>query len=310
MAKTEMELIKEIVESIRIPKSQNNHPTDYVMWRQEGRHSRHWGANTACFGGVDVGDILTTHRFECRSFEKNRMLPQKVYLGTMSALRKVGLIAPGMHYWVGSKHARFLVPTGFDYDRHTVFAALSLYRHCDAQPYTMYLAWRLYQALQEFNTPYLQCLHYALGQLGYCGHTFISMATYEGATGPLNPGFGWALAFFGSLSYEARASLIPVNVTTTMFCNLATVANPVTQRENRYGHPNPTVGQPAKHGIGDPAWRVESAPGILHPQLSPLYTNPQDFRDPESFARLVEGVCVRGNLPIRAPRWVRPKVRL
>ena len=124
----------------------------------------------------------------------------------MRELRQCGLVSPGMRYWIKSRHARFAVPLK-DYDRHSIFTALSLYRHCDAQPNIMCLAWRLYDRLWEYQIPYLQCLHYALGTLGYTGHTFISMGSYDGAMGAQNPAAGWAMAYFGTLSFEERAVL-------------------------------------------------------------------------------------------------------
>jgi hypothetical protein len=308
MAKTVIELIEKIVTGIRIPRSQTDRVDDYVMWKQdEGLHPRDWGTNHACFGGSMNIEALTKHRFECRSFERRRMLPQKVYLGTMCELREVGLIPAGMRYWVQDKYARFMLPTN-TYDRHTVFTALSLYRHCDCHRQTMFRAWRLFERLQDYKIPYLQCLHYALGQLGYAGHTFISMAQYEGASGPLNPAFGWAMAYFGTLSFEERGKLEPDNVTTSMFSKLAALANPTYQKAYMYGERNPTVDMPSNDGIGEPAWALEKPITILHPQFSPLYTNPRDFREPDAFSKLMEGIAIRRNLDrSKKPSWAKPR---
>ena len=88
MPKTVMEPIEKIVESVRIPRSQTDRLDDYVMWKQdEGDHPRNWGDNYACYGGSMDNDALTKHRFECRSYFRRRMLPQKVYLVTMCELR-------------------------------------------------------------------------------------------------------------------------------------------------------------------------------------------------------------------------------
>ena len=303
-----MDALGKVVESITIPKGHPNRSDDLIMWRQDqGPHPRCWGSNTACFYGSMLNDTLTQHRFECRDFVRGRHLPQKVYLGTMRELRQVGLIPPGMRYWIQNKYARFELPPGV-YDRHTVFTALSLYRHIDAQQSTMVLAWRLFQRLQDYKIPYLQCLHYALGQLGYCGHTFISMALYEGAAGPLNPAFGWAMAYFGTLNFEDRAALAPKNVTTSMFTRLAAVANPVLGPRYMYGRDNPGFGQPTGNGFGAPELSVSTTIEILHPQLTPLYTNPKHYRDPQAFAGLVEKLCQPPN-PEKRSDWVKPNWR-
>jgi len=295
----------EIAKRISIPRGQPDRPDDYVMWRQlDGPVPRDWGSNHACFGGSMHNGALTTHRFECRSFKKGRHLPSKVYLGTMRELRQVGLIPPGMRYWMKGRHARFEVP-GDTYDRHTVFTALSIFRHCDCQRSTMMLAWRLFQKFKDYKIPYLQCLHYALGQLGYCGHTFISMAQYDGATGPLNPAYGWAMAYFGTLSFEDRAELQPVNTTTSMFAKLAGVANPALAPASIYGSRNPNAGRLNESGIGTPSLAVNRPIDILHPQLSPLYTNPRDYRDPKAFTSLVESLCQRPKDGRRAA-WAKP----
>lgn len=302
-----MDTLGKIVESITIPNAHGNRNDDYVMWRQLGSKPRDWGSNTACFGGSMANDALTQNGFECRDLNRGRHLPQKAYLGTMRELRQVGLVPPGMRYWIQNRYARFELP-GDTYDRHTVFSALSLYRHCDAQPNTMILAWRLFQSLRDYKIPYLQCLHYALGQLGYCGHTFISMAQYEGASGPLNPAYGWALAYFGSLSFEDRAALTPKNVTTSMFTKLASVANPASQPLNMYGSPNPQAYTPAEDGVGTPALSVRTPTEILHPQLTPLYTNPERYQDPKAFAVLVESLCQRAEGANRKrAAWAKPK---
>ncbi len=302
-----MDAIGKIAESITIPRGQAAHAGDHVMWRQFGPRPRDWGSNTSCFGGSMTNDALTKHRFECRDLKKGRHLPQKAYLGTMRELRQVGLISPGMRYWIQNNYARFDLPAD-TYDRHTVFAALSLYRHCDAQPHTMFLAWRLFQRLQDYKIPYLQCLHYALGQLGYCGHTFISMAQYEGASGPLNPAYGWAMAYFGALSFEDRAVLTPESVTTSMFTKLASVANPASQPLNMYGSPNPNANALAEDGVGVPALSVNKPVEILHPQFTPLYTNPEQYRDPKAFAALVKSLCQRAAVaPRKRASWAKPK---
>jgi len=300
-----MDALGKIVESITIPNTHGNRNDDYVMWRQLGPKPRDWGSNTACFGGSMANDTLTQNGFECRDLKRGRHLPQKAYLGTMRELRQAGLVPPGMRYWIQNKHARFEVP-GDTYDRHTVFSALSLYRHCDAQPNTMILAWRLFQSLRDYKIPYLQCLHYALGQLGYCGHTFISMAQYEGASGPLNPAYGWAMAYFGTLSFQDRALLQPDNVTTSMFTKLASIANPASAPALMYGRPNPVADTAAESGVGTPALAVGSPVVILHPQLTPLYTNPEKYLDPKAFAELVESLCKRPENGARA-KWAKPK---
>jgi hypothetical protein len=308
MPKTVMEPIEKIVESIRIPRSQTDRLDDYVMWKQDqGKYPRAWGDNYACYGGSMSNEYLTSHRFECRSYVRRRMLPQKAYLGTMCELRKVGLIPAGMRYWVQNKYARFELPTN-TYDRHTVFTALSLYRHCDCHRQTMFRAWRLFQQLQDYKIPYLQCLHYSLGQLGYAGHTFISMAQYEGASGPVNPAFGWAMAFFGTLSFKERAELTPTNVTTSMFTALAALANPTYQKAYRYGERNPSASMPSVDGIGEPAWALKKPTTILHPQFSSLYTNPRDFREPAEFSKLMESIAIRRDVDrSKKPAWAKPR---
>ena len=300
-----MNALEKIVEGITIPKGQSDRNNDNIMWRQDGPTTRNWGSNKACFGGSMHHGTLTSHRFECRDLVRGRHLPQKVYLGTMRELRSAGLIPPGMRYWIQNKYARFELPPNV-FDRHTVFTALSLYRHCDAQPNTMFLAWRLFQRLRDYKIPYLQCLHYALGQLGYCGHTFISMQQYEGASGPLNPGFGWAMAYFGTLNFEDRAMLVPTGVTTSMFTKLAALANPALGPQFMYGSPNPEANRPTEDGVGTPALSVRTPAEILHPQLTPLYTNPQEYRDPKAFVGLVESLCQRPEAGKRAT-WAKPK---
>ncbi len=302
-----MDALKEVVESITIPKGQQDRCNDYVMWRQFGPKSRDWGSNNACFGGSMQNDTLTRHRFECRSFVRGRYLPRKAYLGTMRELRQVGLVPPGMRYWIQNKYARFELPPDV-YDRHTVFTALSLYRHCDAQQNTMFLAWRLFQRLQDYRIPYLQCLHYALGQLSYCGHTFISMGQYEGAKGPLNPACGWAMAYFGALDFKDRALLKPEDITTSMFAKLSAVVNPTFGPQQRYSCPNPDAGRPTKNGIGVPALFVRTPVEILHPRLTPLYINPRDYRDPKAFAELTGSLCQQPENEEKAP-WAKPKTR-
>ena len=303
-----MDTLGKIVESVTIPRGHPDRNNDHVMWRQdEGPILRDWGSNLFCFGGSMLNNALTRHRFECRSLEKRRHLPQKAYLGTMRELRLVGLVPPGMRYWIQNKYARFELPPNV-YDRHTVFTALSLYRHCDCQRHTMFLAWRLFQRLQDYKIPYLQCLHYALGQLGYCGHTFISMAQYEGSSGPLNPAYGWAMAYFGTLSFKDRAELTPKDNTTSMFVKLASVANATSQPQNMYGSPNPNANAPAEDGVGIPALSVSAPVEILHPQLTPLYTNPKQYRDPKAFASLVGSLCQREQgVNRKRATWAKPR---
>lgn len=311
MAKKPLEIIEKAVKGIKVPKSQQNRHNDYVMWKQEGPKFRDWGSNTACYGGSMQNETLTQHRFECRSFHKGQMLPQKFYLGTMSQLRKAGLVPKGMEFWIQSRHARFLVPPDL-FDRHTVFTALSLYRHCDCQRLTMYTAWKLFEALKkDFDLPYLQCLHYALGQLSYTGHTFISMGGYEGANGPTNPAAGWAMAYFGTLSFEQRAQLQPENVTTRMFAMLAATINPVYQGTRTYGSPNPQVGQLANNGVGKAEWTTPSPIGILHPGLAPLYRDPVAYNSPQRFSALVHPFCQRLDQKKetkQGPSWVRRRL--
>jgi hypothetical protein len=286
------EAIKVIVKAVRVPKSQKASGGDQVMWKQEGEINREWGNNIYCFGGSVRTEVLTKHSFECRSFQKGKYLPQKVYLGTMRELRQCGLISPGMQYWIKSRHARFAIPLK-DYDRHSIFTALSLYRHCDAQPNIMYLAWRLYDRLWKYQIPYLQCLHYALGTLAYTGHTFISMGSYNGAMGAQNPACGWAMAYFGTLSFEQRAALESAqgDMTTTMFALLASQVSPALPPTSRYGYIGPAAGEPTADGSGVPAFTVPEKVQLLHPQLSPLYKYPQKFATPEAFAKVVEGLC-------------------
>ncbi len=288
--------IERIVRGITIPKGQKNRGDDYVMWRQEGPKPRDWGSNTACFGGSMRNGYLTTHRFECRSFLPGRHLPSQIYLGSMKELRRVGLVPPRAGCWIHDKSARFSIPAD-TYDRHTIFSALSLYRHCDAQSGTMFLAWQLFQKLHNFNIPYLQCLHYALGKLGHNGHTFISMSGYDGAGGGMNPAYGWAMAYFGTLDFEARAKLEPVEMTTHMYCALADRVNPV--------YPSHSYPSTVK-GIGTPVFRVAEAKKLLLPQLSPLYTNPLDYQTPAAFSELVKGICDDTTASARSastPRW-------
>jgi hypothetical protein len=309
-----MEMIEEIVKHVTIPRGQANRGNDYVSWRQDdGPKPRPWHSNQACFGGSMYNKVLTDHRFECRSHRRGRHLPPKVYLGSMRKLRQSGLLADGVRYWIQGRYARLEIPAR-KYDRHSIFAALSLYRHFDCHPHHIYLAWRLYQRLQDYKIPYLQCLHYALGILGYCGHTFISMGGYDGAKGATNPAYGWALAYFGTLPYPERAELLPVSNTTAMFAILASTVNPVYQSAHTYGNPNPTVGLLSDTGTGVPTFAATKPSHLLHPQLSPLYTNPCQYQTPEAFAELVAGVC-QSHRPqkqkkSKTPGWVRKMVNI
>lgn len=305
MSDRPIEAIREIVQNTTVPEQHVNRG-DHIMWRQEGPTPRDWGANKACFGGSMSNHVLTGHTFECRSFEKGKHLPQKVYLGTMRQLCLVGLIAPGIRYWFDSQHTRLKIPAN-KYDRHTVYTALSLYRHCDRQPYTMYLAWRLFRRLRDYKIPYLQCLHYTLGQLGYYGHTFMTMSSYGSLSGPQNPAYGWALAHFGALSFAERAELQPPNFTTTMFAKLATLPNPGRPQKTEY-----TLGfggsMTIEPGTKNLPYYVTAPVDILDPQLTPLYTDPESYKEPKNFAGLVENLCPAPTSVSRDGRpapWVR-----
>jgi hypothetical protein len=116
------------------------------------------------------------------------------------------------------------------------------------------------------------------------------------------------MAYFGTLSFEERGKLEPDNVTTSMFSKLAALANPTYQKAYMYGEKNPTVNMPSNDGIGEPAWALEKPITILHPQFSPLYTNPRDFREPDAFSKLMEGIAIRRNLDrSKKPSWAKPR---
>jgi hypothetical protein len=300
------------------PEIVNNKHADYVSWTafdKNGKEYGEWNA-TACFAHI----MRNPGRYEihCRPYwqrkfgtycyrtnqiknseeakaedEKKRdeavsLLPGNLYKQFWKYCKEVGLVPPEVKVFVKNGQNRLLIPRK-GWDRHTVYIALSLWRHCDCHPRIPAMAILLYRKLKKRGVHFLQCLHYAMADYGSPnpGHVFITIndqTTYQSNYGAFNLAAGLALAHFCRMPLEERKKLQPESQTNAMFCNLAKDLNPILNRKSSgYYSANPA------NGVGYPEYRFKSKESLLLPKFGPLF----DRTDltPKAFAEAIKEEC-------------------
>lgn len=258
-----MSLYQKILSAIpnRITRGQGA-ASDYVTWTafsEDGFEAGKWKYEY-CYS--PIMNHLGNYTIHCKPYQPragtSRMHPIHV-MWFMRRCQNVGLIPQEIRIFLEPGVGTCMLIPREGWDRHTVYTALSLYRHCDCQAASMMTALRIHKQL---GLPWLQVLHYTLAHLNHgTNHTFVGMDTYSGM-GKINPGTGMALRAFASLTTEERKGLPQPGNTCNMFTALADVANP--QRKYMY----------------------QTTEDILDPRYSPIYSD--DRLGPEDLKRIME----------------------
>ncbi len=292
----------EELSAVKIPAKLTNH-SDHVRWtafREGGTEMGKW-TSTACYSGImSALDKVEVH---CRPYFtrkpgdlKRAALHMTYYKRFFNLCKKAGLVPPEVRVYTEKGENKLHLPR-LGWDRHTVYAVLSLYRHADCHPRMVMHAMLLHQKLKEQKIHFLQCLHYALAEFG-CpnpGHTFINMNSrgdYEANWGGLNLAAGAALARFANMAIEERRKLEPTGRTLPVMCKLAHELNPIRKPEQageRSSYMYEAHRTSAKNGIGTPTYVLKSRESILLPKFTFLYDKPD--LTPKEFAAAVEEDC-------------------
>lgn len=271
-----MDLYEEFIKTL--PKRIINPSNDYVQWTATTKNKERVGRwkYTICYS--PIMSQLGEYEIRCIPFNRYR-LPNRhrkyrtgdrmgplSYLQFMHKCQTVNLIPSEIEFFHDKKVGNCMVIPRAGWDRHTVYTALSLYRHLDCRPRTMSVALSIHR---KTKLPWLQVLHYILSKLnGVEGHTFIDMTlnTY-GNKGGLNPGTAMALCAFSALSLSDRDSLPNSNQTCTMFKELTNTLNPL--QKNSKSKSKLWFSQV----YGQPTYLYPDQESILDPKYSPLYTD-------------------------------------
>ena len=216
-------------------------------------------------------------------------LPSDLYKRFWRLCKQSGLVHRGVRISTREGQNHMMVPRE-GWDRHTVYTALSLYRHCDCHPKIPATAVLLYNKLRKRGVHFLQCLHYAMAEHNSpnSGHVFITVNAaeqYHSNCGGRNIAAGMAMAHFSQLDIRERKALEPDNSTVMAFCGLATQWNPIKEGTTKsYYSATPT------NGSGTPVYKLTSMESILLPKFAPLYEDPTGVTM-EEFADVVAEEC-------------------
>lgn len=289
---------------IVIPAGIKEHAGDLVRWTafpKDGAPGGEVGkwTRTACYAGIMQS--LGAYEIHCRprwtgvsdtkkAPKDYHYLPNGLYKKFWRLCKESGLVHDDVKVYTQHGQNRLIVPRK-GWDRHTVYTALSLYRHCDAHPQMIARAVLLHKKLEDEGIPFLQCLHYAMARrnCGTWGHTFISVesgAAYQSNCGALNIAAGMALASFAEMNIRQRKKLDGQTMSVSIFCQLAKKWNPIQIKGGKNLHYSP---QP-EAGIGFPQYKLKSIESILLPEFAPFYEDPNKVTA-EQFAEAMKGKC-------------------
>ncbi len=198
----------------------------YKAIGEDGRERRFERAN--CFDGVMSN--LGGYEIHCRPWNGKNSAPSLTYQRFFRELIRYGVVPQGVRAGA-QKGQNVLVIPRRGWDNHTVFVALSMYRHADCHGKSIVgRTMALHDELSRKGIHFLQCLHWAFCNTDYgTWHSCINLTSnsspYDGskwAARTENLRWGLALAAFGRLTLERRKEeLAPWEGTTHMFDGLA-----------------------------------------------------------------------------------------
>lgn len=217
------------------------------------------------------------------------LLPGDLYTEFWKLCKESGLAPKATRNFARKGQNRLVIPRK-GWDRHTVYTALSLYRHCDCHPKLIATAVLLYEKLKSEGVHFLQCLQYAMAEYNSpnTGHVFITTnhnGGYDSNYGGLNIATGMAMAFFSQMDIRKRKKLEPENSTVMMFCQLAMRWNPI-----KVAGPKRSYSSVPQTGSGKPEYRLENKESLLLPEFATFYENPAKVT-PEEFAEAMKKEC-------------------
>lgn len=200
----------------------------YKVITKEGVE-REW-RDSACYHGILPQ--LAAYEIHCRPWNGKNSAPRLMHQRFFRELIDCGIIPPEAQVRTVKGENVLILPRQ-GWDRHTIFVALSLYRHADCHGKSILgRTMILQQRLHKEGVHFLQCLHWALCNTDYgvwhcCINLDCRRGPYEQNTRD-NPGtdlkWGLALAVFGKMSLADRArqeKLSKIKSSTFMFAHLA-----------------------------------------------------------------------------------------
>lgn len=245
---------------------------DAVLWDavdKKGNHKGEW-KYTDCYGTIMSNPGY--YEITCRPYPKPKMgrfrnrLTKTEYAQITDLFKEVGLIPDEVKCFTNWRGNMMVIPRK-NWDRHTVYIALCLYRYMDSKPRTFRAALQIWR---QTKLPWLQVFHYAMAHRGVgvgAGHGFTGFATGHnyGGGGGLNPATSMALCRFGATGLAARRREIPKKnpgFTYTFLQEIQNKLNPTTKKKERWSM------------VDVPALQFRNLEQILDPHFSPLFTDP------------------------------------
>ncbi len=229
---------------------------DAVSYKAIGRDGKErvWD-RTSCFSGVmsDLGG----YEIHCRPWNGQNSAPSLIYQRFFRELIRFGVVPQGVRAGTQGGQNILVIPRR-GWDDHTVFVALSMYRHADCHGKSIVgQTMTLYDRLGKTGVHWLQCLHWAFCHTDYgTWHSCINLTSnpspyYGDDVEPRTKNLKWglALAAFGKITPTKRKEeLAKENQTTLMFDTLARKLKNI---------------------------RLDHVDGILDPQYAQYYENPE-----------------------------------